>query len=205
MAMQLQRPLWLFVAVVPVLIWAGLSPYEYGTFYLEVAPILIGFPLIALSARRFPLSTLLLVLIALHSYVLIVGGHYTYARVPLGEWAQGWFGWTRNNYDKLGHFAQGFMPAILAREILLRRSPLTHGKWLIFVILSICLAFSACFELIEWFVAIALGGAADFLGTQGYIWDTQSDMAWAVIGAVSALVLLSRLHDRDMGRLPPAQ
>jgi putative membrane protein len=197
-ASDLHRPLWLFVAVLPVLIWSGVSPHDHATWLLEIAPILIGFPLIAVSARRFPLSTLLLVLIALHSYVLIVGGHYTYARVPLGEWAQGWFGWQRNNYDKLGHFAQGFMPAILAREILLRRSPLPRGKWLIFVIVSICLAFSACFEMIEWFVALALGGADAFLGTQGYVWDTQSDMAWAVIGAASALALLSRAHDRSM-------
>jgi len=198
MAAYLRSPFWLFAAVLPALVWSGLAPYDHATWLLEIAPILIGFPLIAVSARRFPLSTLLLVLIALHSYVLIVGGHYTYARVPLGEWAQGWFGWSRNNYDKLGHFAQGFMPAILAREILLRRSPLPRGKWLIFVIVSICLAFSACFEMIEWFVALALGGADAFLGTQGYVWDTQSDMAWAVIGAVSALILLRRAHDRSM-------
>jgi putative membrane protein len=202
MAPYLQRPLWLLVAVLPALAWSAVRPYEYGTWCLEVAPIFIGLPLILVSARRFPLSTLLLVLIALHSYVLMVGGHYTYARVPLGEWARDWFGWQRNNYDKLGHFAQGFMPAILAREILLRRTPLTRGKWLNFIVVSICLAFSACFEMIEWLVALALGGADNFLGTQGYVWDTQSDMAWAVVGAIAALLLLHRPHDRAMEQLP---
>ena len=121
--------------------------------------------------------------------------------MPLSEWAQDWFGWERNNYDKLGHFWQGFMPAILTREILLRRSPLRRGKWLNFFIVSVCLAFSACFEMLEWLVALALGGADNFLGTQGYIWDTQSDMAWAGIGAVVALPLLRRAHDRSMERL----
>ncbi len=201
MASPLRRALWPLAAVLPVLVWSGIGPYEYGTWLLEVAPVLIGFPLILAAARRFPLSTLLLALILLHSYVLIVGGHYTYARVPLGEWAKDWFGWQRNNYDKLGHFWQGFMPAILAREILLRRSPLQRGKWLNFLIVSICLAFSACFEMLEWLVALALRGADNFLGTQGYVWDTQSDMAWAGIGAIVALALLRRAHDRSMERL----
>jgi len=198
---MMARVLWLHAAVLPVLIWSGIGPYEYGTWLLEVSPVVIGLPLILIVARRFPLSTLLLVLIALHSYVLIVGGHSTYARAPLGEWAKDWFGWERNNYDKLGHFWQGFMPAILTREILLRRSPLPRGKWLNFLIGSVCLAFSACFEMFEWGVAVALGGADNFLGTQGYIWDTQSDMAWAVIGATAALLLLRRAHDRSMKSL----
>jgi putative membrane protein len=148
------------------------------------------------------------VLVWLHCVVLIFGGHYTYARVPLGEWWMQWFGWTRNNYDKLGHFAQGFVPAILAREILVRTSPLgnrgdgRHSRWLAFLIVSVCLAFSALYELIEWWVAVASGAAADdFLGTQGYAWDTQSDMAWALGGAVAALALLSRAHDRSMARV----
>jgi putative membrane protein len=195
------RVFWLHAAVLPLLIWSGIGPYEYGTWLLEVLPVLIGLPLIFVVARRFPLSALLLVLIALHSYVLIVGGHYTYARVPLGEWAKDWFGWERNNYDKIGHFWQGFMPAILAREILLRRSPLRRGAWLNFLIVSVCLAFSACFEMFEWGVAVALGGADNFLGMQGYIWDTQSDMAWAGIGAIAALLLLRRTHDRSMEKL----
>lgn len=193
---------WLCAAVAPGLIWSAIRPYEYGTWALEVAPVFIGFPIILASARRFPLTAPLLILIALHAYVLMIGGHYTYARVPLGEWAGQWFGWERNNYDKLGHFWQGFMPAILAREILLRRSPLPRGKWLNFIIVSICLAFSACFEMIEWIVALIAGGADNFLGTQGYIWDTQSDMAWAVVGAAAALVTLARLHDRQLAKLP---
>ncbi|MFN4282704.1 MAG: DUF2238 domain-containing protein [Alphaproteobacteria bacterium] len=198
----LRQPLWLCAAVAPVLIWSAIGPHEYGTWLLEVLPVLIGLPLILATARRFPLSALLLILIALHCYVLIVGGHYTYARVPLGEWAKGWFGWERNNYDKIGHFWQGFMPAILSREILLRRSPLPRGKWLNFLIVCVCLAFSACFEMIEWGVAVSLGGADNFLGTQGYIWDTQSDMAWAGIGAACALWLLAKAHDRSMAALP---
>ncbi len=202
MTSPLRRELWLCAAILPLLVWSGIGPYEYGTWLLEIAPVLIGLPLILVTARRFPLSTLLLILIALHSYVLIVGGHYTYARVPLGEWAKDWFGWQRNNYDKLGHFWQGFMPAILTREILLRRSPLPRGKWLNFLIVSVCLAFSACFEMLEWMVALALGGADNFLGTQGYVWDTQSDMAWAGVGAIVALALLRRQHDRSMERLP---
>lgn len=201
-ASPLRFPLWLCAAVAPVLIWSAIGPHEYGTWLLEVLPVLIGLPLILATARRFPLSALLLVLIALHSYVLIVGGHYTYARVPLGEWAKDWLGWERNNYDKIGHFWQGFMPAILSREILLRRSPLPRGKWLNFLIVCICLAFSACFEMIEWGVAVALGGADNFLGTQGYIWDTQSDMAWAGIGAAAALWLLAKAHDRSLAALP---
>lgn len=201
-ASPLRQPLWLCAAIAPVLIWSAIGPHEYGTWLLEVLPVLIGVPLILATARRFPLSALLLVLVALHCYVLIVGGHYTYARVPLGEWAKDWFGWERNNYDKIGHFWQGFMPAILSREILLRRSPLPRGKWLNFLIVSICLAFSACFEMIEWGVAVALGGADNFLGTQGYIWDTQSDMAWAGIGAAVALWLLAKAHDRSIAALP---
>ncbi len=197
-----RHALWLCAAVVPGLIWSAIRPYEYGTWALEVAPIFIGFPIIIAAARRFPLTVPLLILIALHAYVLMVGGHYTYARVPLGEWAGQWFGWERNNYDKLGHFWQGFMPAILAREILLRRSPLPRGKWLNFIVVSICLAFSACFEMIEWIVALLAGGADNFLGTQGYIWDTQSDMALAVVGAIAALLLLRRTHDRSLAKLP---
>jgi len=147
--------------------------------------------------------------------VLIVGGHYTYARVPLGDWAMHAFGWTRNNYDKLGHFTQGFVPAILTREILLRSSPLgptpgrTRGKpsrWLPFLVVSVCLAFSACYELIEWLTAVSTGAAAeDFLGTQGDPWDTQTDMAFALIGAICALAVMSRLHDRSLARIAPAR
>lgn len=211
------------VLLVPVLAWSAVRPHDFFTWFLEVVPVLIGVPLIVVVRRRFPLSTLLLVLVWLHCVVLIVGGHYTYARVPLGDWWMEWFGWTRNNYDKLGHFAQGFVPAILAREILVRTSPLggggrasvaagdsgdhlgggtTRSRWLPFLVVSVCLAFSAFYELIEWWTAVASGAAAeDFLGTQGYAWDTQSDMAWALGGALAALTLLSRAHDRSMARV----
>lgn len=192
----------------PVMVWSLVKPFDLFTWFLEVAPVLAGVPLLLAVRRRFPLSTLLLVLIWLHSVILIVGGHYTYARVPLGDWAMHWFGWTRNNYDKLGHFMQGFAPAILAREILLRTSPLGNrgdgrpSRWLPFLCGSVCLGFSALYELIEWLTALASGAAAeDFLGTQGDPWDTQTDMAWALLGAVLALILLSRWHDRSLERV----
>ncbi|MBI2510909.1 MAG: DUF2238 domain-containing protein [Opitutae bacterium] len=206
--------------LLPVLGWSAVRPHDFFTWLLEVVPVLIGVPLMVAVRRRFPLSTLLLVLVWLHAVVLIVGGHYTYARVPLGEWAMAWFGWTRNNYDKLGHFAQGFVPAILAREILVRTSPLGgacrgrvaagdsgdhlsgRSRWLPFLVVSVCLAFSALYELIEWWTAVASGAAAEeFLGTQGYAWDTQSDMAFALVGALAALALLSGAHDRSMARV----
>lgn len=205
----MDRRLVVFLALLlPVLVWSGLAPHDRFTWLLEVAPVLIGVPLIVAVRRKFPLSTLLLVLVGLHCVVLMVGGKYTYALVPAGEWAKEWFGWSRNNYDKLGHFAQGFVPAILTREILLRTSPLRDrgdgrpSRWLAFLCGSVCLAFSAFYELIEWWVAVASGEAAEsFLGTQGYVWDTQSDMAWALGGAMAALTLLSRGHDRSMARL----
>jgi putative membrane protein len=196
------------VLLLPILGWSAVRPHDFFTWFLEVVPVLIGVPLMLAVRRRFPLSTLLLVLVWLHCVVLIVGGHYTYARVPMGEWWMQWFGWTRNNYDKLGHLAQGFVPAILTREILLRTSPLRErgdhrpSRWLGFLVVSVCLAFSAFYELIEWAAAVLSGAAAeDFLGTQGYAWDTQSDMALALVGAVAALALLSGVHDRSMARV----
>ena len=203
-----RRLLWFCGLLLPVLAWSAVGPHDRFTWFLEVAPVLIGVPLALAVQRRFPLSSLLLGLLWWHSVILIVGGHYTYARVPLGDWAMEWFGWTRNNYDKLGHFAQGFVPAILAREILLRTSPLGNrgngrpSRWLAFLCGSVCLAFSAFYELLEWWVAAASGAAADdFLGTQGYVWDTQSDMAWALGGAMLALGLLGGLHDRSIARV----
>jgi putative membrane protein len=203
-----RRLVWFCLLLAPVLAWSLVRPHDTFTWFLEVAPVLAGVPLLLATQRRFPLSTLLLILIWLHCVVLIFGGHYTYARVPLGEWAKGWFGWTRNNYDKLGHFAQGFVPAILTREILLRTSPLRDrgdgrpSRWLPFLCGCVCLAFSAFYELVEWFTAVTSGTAADdFLGTQGDPWDTQTDMLWALIGAVTALVLLPRPHNRSLGRL----
>jgi len=197
-----RRLLWFFLLLAPVLGWSAIRPHDFFTWLLEVIPVLIGLPVAFAVQRRFPLSGLLLGLLWLHSVILIVGGHYTYAKVPLGDWAMQWFGWSRNNYDKLGHFAQGFVPAILTREILLRTSPLKGSKWLGFLVVSVCLAFSAFYELLEWAVAELSGAAADdFLGTQGYAWDTQSDMALALVGAVAALLLLARAHDRSMGKV----
>ncbi len=197
-----RRLLWFIGLLAPVLGWSAVGPHDRFTWFLEVAPIFVGLPVALAVQKRFPLSSLLLGLLWWHSVILIFGGHYTYARVPLGNWAMEWFGWTRNNYDKLGHFAQGFVPAILAREILVRTSPLKGSRWLAFLCGSVCLAFSALYELIEWWVAVASGSAADdFLGTQGYVWDTQSDMAWALAGAIIALTLLSRWHDRSMARV----
>ena len=203
-----RRLIWFCAALAPVLGWSLVRPHDYFTWFLEVAPVLVGLPVAWSMQRRFPLSTLLLVLLWWHSVVLIVGGHYTYARVPLGDWMSHWFGWSRNNYDKIGHFAQGFVPAILVREILLRTSPLRDrgdgrpSRWLGVLCGSVCLAFSAFYELVEWRVAVASGTAADdFLGTQGDPWDTQSDMACALVGAVCALGLLARWHDRSLARL----
>jgi putative membrane protein len=204
-----RRLIWFVALLLPVLAWSAMRPHDYFTWFLEVAPVLIGVPVMFAVQRRFPLSTLLLILLWLHCVVLVVGAHYTYARVPLGDWAMNWFGWSRNNYDKIGHFVQGLVPAILAREIFLRASPLGTGglggrpsRWLPFLVGSVCLAFSALYELIEWLTALSTGEAAeDFLGTQGDPWDTQTDMALALIGAVCAIVLLSRMHDRAIQRL----
>lgn len=197
-----RRLVWFCALLLPVLGWSAVSPHDYFTWFLEVAPVLVGVPLALILQRRFPLSSLLLVLLWWHCVILILGGHYSYARVPLGQWAMEWFGWTRNNYDKVGHFAQGFVPAILVREILVRTSPLRNSRWLGFLCGSVCLAFSAFYELIEWWVAVGTGAAAeDFLGTQGYAWDTQSDMAWALGGAIIALVFVSRWHDRSLMKL----
>lgn len=184
------------------LIISGIDPFDRGTWFMEVLPVLIVVPLLTHTYKRFPLTNLLYLLIFIHCMVLIVGGTYTYARVPLGFEMAEWFGLDRNPYDKIGHFMQGFVPAIAAREILLRNDILKHGKMLIFIVISIVLAISASYELIEWAVALALGeGAEEFLGTQGYEWDTQSDMFFALIGSVSALLLLSKWHDRQLYKL----
>lgn len=203
-----RRLIWFLSLLVPVLVWSAVNPHDRLTWWLEVFPVLIGLPLILAVQKRFPLSSLLLVLVWFHAVILIVGGHYTYALVPAGEWAREWFGWTRNNYDKLGHFAQGFVPAILARELLLRTSPLRNrgdgrpSRWTGFLVVCVCLGFSAFYELIEWWTALASGAAAEaFLGTQGYIWDTQSDMAWAMGAAILALLTLARVHDRSMAKV----
>jgi putative membrane protein len=192
----------LLVVVLAVLVWSGVAPHDRFTWFLEVAPVLIGLPIVLATARRFPLTPLVCTLLAIHACILMVGGKYTYAEVPLGYWVNGITGWTRNNYDRLGHLAQGFVPAIVARELLLRTSPLKRGKWLAFIVVCICLAISATYELVEWRTAVATGGAADaFLGTQGDPWDTQEDMAMAGVGAVLALVTLTGLHTRQLKRI----
>jgi len=184
---------------VTVFIWSATNPKEYFTWFLEVLPAMIGAVLLLWTYNSFRLTTMLYILILLHMILLMVGGHYTYAEVPLFDTIKEYLGQDRNNFDKLGHFAQGFEPAILAREILIRKHVVNGSKWLIFIILSICLGFSALYELIEWQVAVWSGTEAKaFLGTQGYIWDTQSDMAYALFGAIAALLLLSRWHDRQL-------
>ena len=181
---------------------SGVAPHDRLTWLLEVAPILIAVPVLIATARRFPLTPLAYRLIFLHALILMLGGHYTYAEVPLGDWAADALGLARNPYDRLGHLAQGFVPAIVVREILIRRSPLRPGKWLAFLVVCVCLAISAAYELIEWWSALIGGESADaFLGTQGDQWDTQWDMFTALVGAVAALALLGRLHDRQIARL----
>lgn len=193
--------LWVLVYF-STLIWSGIQPKDTLTWLLEVLPAMVAFVLLAATRRRFPFTSLAYFLILIHSLILMVGGHYTYAEVPLLDPLGDYFGWQRNNYDKLGHLAQGFVPAIVAREILLRNSVIASGKWLFFIVVCICLAISAFYELIEWWVALASGQAAEaFLGTQGYVWDTQSDMAYALIGAIAALVLLGRMHDRQIEKI----
>ncbi len=182
-----------------VFIWSGIKPHDYFTWVLEVFPAVIGLTVIAATRRTFPLTPLTYWLILVHAIILMIGGHYTYAEVPLFNWIRDIFSLGRNDYDKVGHLAQGFIPAIVSREVLIRTSPLKSGKWLSFIVVCVCLAISALYELIEWWVAIASGTAADaFLGTQGYVWDTQSDMAFALVGAVVALIALSRMHDRQL-------
>jgi len=192
---------WITVFLI-VLIWSGISPKDYPTWALEVAPAVIGFAVLALSRRSFPLTPLLYALILVHCVVLMVGGHYTYAEVPLFDSIKPLFGFERNNYDKVGHFLQGFVPALIAREILIRKAVMEPVYWRNFLIVCFCLAFSAFYELIEWAVAVISGAdAVAFLGTQGYIWDTQSDMAFALFGAILALVSLGRMHDRQLRSL----
>jgi putative membrane protein len=183
-----------------VFVWSGIAPHDRTTWWLEVFPILIAVPLLIATRERFPLTRLAYRLILLHAVVLMIGGHYTYARVPLGFWLQNALHLARNHYDRLGHFVQGFVPAILAREVLLRRSPLVRGKWLFTLVTALCLAISACYEFIEWWSALIGGASAtDFLGTQGDVWDTQWDMFLALIGAIVAQLTLSRVHDRELG------
>jgi putative membrane protein len=186
-----------------VFAWSAIGPKDYPTWFVEVLPAAIGAGVLWFTRNRYPLTTLLYVLILLHSIVLIVGGHYTYAEVPLFDWVRDTFGHSRNNYDKVGHFLQGFVPAIIAREIAIRNGVFSTPAWRNFFIAGLCMGISAFYELIEWAAALVSGEAAEsFLGTQGYVWDTQSDMAWAMLGAILALLLLGRLHDRQLHARP---
>jgi putative membrane protein len=182
-----------------VLAWSAWNPHDYPTWWLEVAPALIALAVLAATRRLFPLTPLVYWLILAHAVILMIGGHYTYAEVPLGDWVRDWTGGGRNNYDKLGHLAQGFIPAIVIREILVRNRVVARTGWLSLIVVSLCLSISALYELVEWWVALLSEEAAEaFLGTQGYVWDTQSDMFMALIGATAALAGLSRLHDRQI-------
>jgi putative membrane protein len=196
-------PLYAWTGIfIAVLLWSGINPKDQFTWFLEVVPAMIGALVLAITYRSFHLTTLVYVLILVHCIILMVGGHYTYAEVPLFDHIRDWMGSERNNYDKVGHFAQGFIPAMIAREIVLRKRVIDGAAWRAFFIVCFCLAFSAFYELIEWWVAISTGEDAEaFLGTQGYQWDTQSDMALALTGAIVALATLGRMHDRQLQRM----
>ena len=178
--------------------WSGINPLDTRlTWVLETLPVMMALPVLLLTYRRFPLTGLAYTLIAIHAIILMLGAHYSYAKVPLGFWMQDWFGWTRNNYDKIGHLMQGFGPAIYTREILARTSPLRRGKWLGFLSTAVPLAFSAVYEIFEWLASLSDPTDTEaFLGTQGYIWDTQSDMFFCLLGSVAALILLTKLHNK---------
>lgn len=192
---------WLFVFSL-VFVWSAIQPNDYFIWFLEVLPAVIAAVILLSTLNSFPLTPVVYVLILVHCVILMVGGHYTYAEVPLFDWLGEHMGWQRNHYDKLGHFAQGFVPAMVSREILIRCSPLVRGKWLFFLVVCVCLSISAFYELIEWWVAVASGEAADaFLGTQGYEWDTQSDMALALLGALIAQLSLSGVQDKQLQSL----
>jgi putative membrane protein len=203
--MRLREPGILLSATLVCLALSRIRAAEPGTWVLEVFPIFLALPLLVATAKRFPLTPLAYRLLFVHALILMIGGHYTYAKVPLGFWVQDALHLGRNHYDRLGHFAQGFVPAIVAREVLLRRSPLQPGKWLFFLVTCVCLAISASYELIEWLAAILGGSSADaFLGTQGDVWDTQWDMFTALVGALTSLLLLSRAHDLQLRRIDPS-
>jgi putative membrane protein len=204
---KLNRPQALHIALLAVFltvsVWSVINPRDLFTWFLEVLPALIGLVVIIATYKRFRLTTLLYVLICIHATILLIGGHYTYAEMPLFNWLRDTFSLGRNYYDRLGHLAQGFIPAMIAREVLLRLTPLRRGKMLFFIIVCICLAISAFYEFIEWWVAVASGSAADaFLGTQGDVWDTQWDMFFAFCGAILALLTLSNYHDKQLKNIP---
>jgi len=185
-----------------VFVWSAINPKDQFTWFLEVLPALIGIVVLAITFKSFRLTPLLYFLILIHCVILMVGGHYTYAEVPLFDYFKEWFGFARNNYDKVGHLAQGFVPALIAREIIIRKNIIPSTFWQCFFIVCFCLAFSAFYELLEWWAAVAVGEDAEaFLGTQGYVWDTQSDMGLALLGAIIALLTLSKLHNKQLESL----
>lgn len=187
-----------------VFVWSAIKPHDFFTWLLEVMPVIIALPILFFTYQKFPLTRLLYILILIHAIILMIGGHYTYALVPINDlpvfsWLKETFDLDRNYYDRIGHFAQGFVPAIIAREILIRNSVVEAGAWLFFVVCCICLSISVCYELIEWWVAVAAGAASeDFLGAQGDVWDAQWDMLMALIGAISAQILLKNMHDKQL-------
>lgn len=198
-ARRLSCHLALLIVFMSVWVWSGIGPRDRFTWMLEVSPAVMGCLVLVAIYRRFRFTTLVYGLICFHAVVLCVGGHYTYAEMPVFNWLRDAFNLSRNHYDRFGHFVQGFVPAMIAREVLLRKSPLTRGKWLAFLVVCVCLAISAFYELIEWWVAAATGTAAEaFLGTQGDVWDSQWDMSLALMGAIVALSVLSTLHDRSL-------
>lgn len=189
----------LLILLCVLLIWSGINPKEYFTWFLEVLPAVLGVLVLVFTFKKFRFTNLLYLIIFFHCAILIIGGHYTYAEVPLFDWIREVFDQSRNNYDKLGHFAQGFVPAMIARELLIRKEVISKISWLPFIVISIALAISAAYELIEWAVSVSTGEGGDsFLGTQGYVWDTQSDMLYATIGAIVALLTLSKIHDKQL-------
>ena len=201
--MKIKTLIWL-VVFLSVLLWSAIEPADRLTWWMEVLPALLGFVILLMTRQRFPLTGLVYVLILIHAVILMVGGHFTYAEVPAGDWLRDLTGGDRNNYDKLGHLAQGFIPAMITREILIRNAVVQGRGWLSFLIVCVVLAFSAFYELIEWWAALLSSeGAESFLGTQGYIWDTQSDMLWALCGAILALLMFSKIHDRQLNAHNP--
>ena len=196
----------LLAAFAVIFIWSAIRPYDYFTWLLEVFPAILGLIVLAATYRRFKFTTLVYGLIWAEAVVLLIGGHYTYAREPVFNWIRDNWHLSRNYYDRVGHFAQGFVPALVAREILLRQRVVKRGGWLVFIVISVCLAMSALYELFEWRVSVAYGSSAtDFLGTQGDVWDTQEDMATALIGAIVALITLSHFHDTRLQPAPQAE
>lgn len=192
----------LFAVLTVVFVWSAIAPHDRLTWWLEVFPVLIALPVLVFTYKKLKFTRMVYVLILIHAIILLVGGHYTYAEVPLFNWLRDTFELSRNYYDRVGHFVQGFVPAMVAREILLKKSPLIAGGWLFFIVTCICLSISACYEFIEWWVAVASGSGADaFLGTQGDIWDTQWDMFTALLGAITAQLLLASQQDKQMDKM----